>query len=993
MYDPDVGDPEVGLVLAEVLELQGNNQSAIHVLRAITDPRAPLQLARLLEKHGELAEAEGLLETEFELGNLSAGLPLAGLIERRRGDLTAAAQILERAFLQGDRDATKPLAEIYERQGDLSNAAETLERAFRQGDLEAGIDLASIYERQDNPERARTVLQQLLERGRFSVAPRFLDLVQGSELTSAQTAETIAWLRNLLEKQFLDGDKEAGFALTDILRRLGETSLADEIESQASADDEEIHEIPGATIPIPDHAETRLVVPAVTRDLIDDVDQLGIDKDARALAALISSRQLKPPLAVGLYGEWGSGKSFFMKRIEASITDLQAGDSSRDQFHGRVDHVWFNAWHYARGDIWASLLEHIFHKLSPRQSQREKLITEAFEHVTGMQQVAEQAEDDVAEAQARAKSLTEAVTEAEKQYNAAIKKVSDKAITSIWSSIAPDDLADPHLKSQLETVARSLGAEAALNSAQDLATAADEVLALGAKARNLATVGGLKSSPLARTIYVAVVVALLGVGAAVAFDDLGDPVTAALLQLGTVGGAAAAWLQRQTAVAREVLEPALRVKKKADRRLDDERRKLDVELDSVKQEAAAAAVVLAAAKERKDNAKADLAAAVQAKQDLTGDQLLTRYLAERAGSGDYDRYLGVVGLAYRDLSDLSEFLSEETDDRSERGTRRIVLYIDDLDRCAPETVVNVLDAVHLLLALPLFAVVVGVDPRWLAASLHSRHADLLGADVATTAADYLEKIFHLSYTLPPMSAQGSVALLQSSVNFIDRRELAQQDSIRQNRPPGLRITAEDSMSAVENAEVIIQPSEDTASSDLIRRGLTEGLTLSGTDLDVISRLAPLVATSPRRAKRFMSAYLVIRARVLSDPEWKAQMNRDDSGSYSLAILVGLLLGLPKTMYRIISSQSESSDSLRVWAEQLGSPGPTTADATCIDSAAFDFLEKERLSKFLAQSGSLADVRMNDLLKWLPVVKPYSGLQAVFHAMTDHNPISENTSDE
>jgi hypothetical protein len=45
---------------------------------------------------------------------------------------------------------------------------------------------------------------------------------------------------------------------------------------------------------------------------------------------------------------------------------------------------------------------------------------------------------------------------------------------------------------------------------------------------------------------------------------------------------------------------------------------------------------------------------------------------------------------------------------------RIVLYIDDLDRCSTETVSQVLDAVHLLLALPLFAVVVGVDPRWLA---------------------------------------------------------------------------------------------------------------------------------------------------------------------------------------------------------------------------------------------------------------------------------------
>jgi len=44
--------------------------------------------------------------------------------------------------------------------------------------------------------------------------------------------------------------------------------------------------------------------------------------------------------------------------------------------------------------------------------------------------------------------------------------------------------------------------------------------------------------------------------------------------------------------------------------------------------------------------------------------------------------------------------------------QRIVLYVDDLDRCPPTKVVDVLRATHLLLALPLFVVIVAVDPRW-----------------------------------------------------------------------------------------------------------------------------------------------------------------------------------------------------------------------------------------------------------------------------------------
>ena len=62
-----------------------------------------------------------------------------------------------------------------------------------------------------------------------------------------------------------------------------------------------------------------------------------------------------------------------------------------------------------------------------------------------------------------------------------------------------------------------------------------------------------------------------------------------------------------------------------------------------------------------------------------------------------------------------------TTGRRPKPIDRIVLYIDDLDRCSPRQVVDVLQAVHLLLALDLFVVVVGVDPRWLLHALRSEY--------------------------------------------------------------------------------------------------------------------------------------------------------------------------------------------------------------------------------------------------------------------------------
>src|SRR6185295_1302611 len=94
---------------------------------------------------------------------------------------------------------------------------------------------------------------------------------------------------------------------------------------------------------------------------------------------------------------------------------------------------------------------------------------------------------------------------------------------------------------------------------------------------------------------------------------------------------------------------------------------------------------------------------------------------------------------------------------------RIVLYIDDLDRCPPKKVVEVLQAIHLMLDFPLLVVVVGVDARWIRHSLkklypdllqdnHNRHAGKkrIDRDVAATPRDYLEKIFHIPYWLRPM---------------------------------------------------------------------------------------------------------------------------------------------------------------------------------------------------------------------------------------------------
>jgi WD40 repeat protein len=172
---------------------------------------------------------------------------------------------------------------------------------------------------------------------------------------------------------------------------------------------------------------------------------------------------------------------------------------------------------------------------------------------------------------------------------------------------------------------------------------------------------------------------------------------------------------------------------------------------------------------------------------------LARFLTERgggSGSEAYREYRGLLGQVRVDLDQLAADLTGarrqwEIDGRGgPPPLERIVLYIDDLDRCPPGRVVEVLEAVHLMLALDLFVVVVAVDARWMIRSLEHHHHELFkggGERAATTRTpagedgaggsgadgglatpiDYLDKIFQIPFALLPPGPDATADYLRS----------------------------------------------------------------------------------------------------------------------------------------------------------------------------------------------------------------------------------------
>lgn len=85
---------------------------------------------------------------------------------------------------------------------------------------------------------------------------------------------------------------------------------------------------------------------------------------------------------------------------------------------------------------------------------------------------------------------------------------------------------------------------------------------------------------------------------------------------------------------------------------------------------------------------------------------------------------------------------------------RIGIFLDDLDRCSPDRVVEVLEAVHLCLEGLPFVTVLGMDSRVVSHAVASRFEFMLEDEASSIEKEaygqyFLQKIVHIPFQLPP----------------------------------------------------------------------------------------------------------------------------------------------------------------------------------------------------------------------------------------------------
>jgi len=323
--------------------------------------------------------------------------------------------------------------------------------------------------------------------------------------------------------------------------------------------------------------------------------------------------------------------------------------------------------------------------------------------------------------------------------------------------------------------------------------------------------------------------------------------------------------------------------------------------------------------------------------------------------------------------------------------------------------VDVLQAIHLLLAFPLFVVVVGVDPRWLLHSLQKRYPALRGtaagvdlvdgdepAEWVPTPQNYLEKIFQIPFALHPMSGTGFSRLIRSllparpaapaaparvaapevAAPEVAATAVAAAEGAARAEPggPGAAESAraktgaaDQAKSGTPGASATASESDDREDEDLAR----EQVLIPESELAFMEKLGGLIS-SPRAAKRFTNTYRLLRA-SLSEREYELfAEGADGRGEYPaaqllLAVLSGHSSAAPRLFERILESDPAMPWSKALDAFGHGSratppePGDSDASAELRLAQALEVLQRQQPFDFLLEA----------FQRWAPRVARYS----------------------
>lgn len=621
-------------------------------------------------------------------------------------------------------------------------------------------------------------------------------------------------------------------------------------------------------------------------------DTLDLKDEVEALTNLLLIRDLFPPMTVGILGGWGGGKSYIMHLMQQRMTEIRCEPITEDKawnpdpnneklspYVGHIYQIRFDAWTFAKGNLWASLMQTIFLELDRQISIEQQLASI----------LAEETEDtDKARNAARAKALREDTSHywrilyeaddgdrqdlidrllADGKHEKLKRDIeAGKFADVLWQQLREtnsaetekldalqaelaekrqtlttekkkihQEIADDRLSLQLDRAIGMAGVilsnrisqpifnalqkeirkeiEKAFKTSQDETKdkgVADDLEAVDLEAlettvrKAAITVFERRNERIElfslltwswrnrSKIILFVVFALVAIYTPSAIDTWLAEWPPAWFP---------AWLPTQIDLLLSkilatltALTPAIvtgqRLLKSSQTWFDETRlavREYEKKIEALPQQIDTRRAQLIDKTQRRQLSDLEseieaLEAKVQAqRQRIPQNQYasLESFVRDRLDNASYSQHLGLMHQVKDDLADLSRRLLPPTNSAEfktkignlekvfPRGPARVIVYIDDLDRCPPDKVVEVLEAVQLLVQTPLFIAVLAIDERYITRALEQHYKGVLSRNGHPSASDYLEKIIQLPYRVRSISDKALSSYLQSQILIQD----------------------------------------------------------------------------------------------------------------------------------------------------------------------------------------------------------------------------------
>ncbi|MEZ5024499.1 MAG: P-loop NTPase fold protein, partial [Chitinophagales bacterium] len=200
-------------------------------------------------------------------------------------------------------------------------------------------------------------------------------------------------------------------------------------------------------------------IPRYQSDGATGKDQLDILHEVDAFMQLVLSKSLQPPLSIGLLGNWGSGKSFFMnklhERIELKSQALLKDNSDQKHYCENIAQIQFNAWYYVDANLWASLVDKIFQSLGDNVgllTDEQKKEAKLYKQLASTEKLKERAEQSIQEIENKKTDLQNKLN----QLKIEKKKKADELIDVKAKDVFNELMIDPKVKSFVDEAREKL---------------------------------------------------------------------------------------------------------------------------------------------------------------------------------------------------------------------------------------------------------------------------------------------------------------------------------------------------------------------------------------------------------------------------------------------------------------------------------------------------------------------------------------------------------